>query len=116
MTYASGMTISRRMRARMVRALIISAASLTTAGVVGCGGHSVGTGDGQPRPVRVSVGVDSALACELSGVRSCGHLLACWYEADERVCGYADRAVVGSHDFAYGDWLSPRFAVHSTTT
>ena len=111
-----GMTTSHRMRARVSRALIITTTALTTAGIVGCGGHSGGTGHSQAQPVRVSVSIDSTPACELSGTHSCGHLLACWYEADERVCGYADHAVVGSHDFAYGDWLSPRFAVHSTTT
>ena len=62
--------------------------------------------------VRTSAGVSGERGCELDGSRECGHVLACWIEHPEleRVCGYADQAIPGSTDFAYGDWLSRTFS------
>ena len=67
------------------------------------------------RIARVSVSSGSLLQCELSGVRSCGHVLACWSELDDRVCGWSDQAPASAHGFAYGDWLRREFAPHSTS-
>lgn len=61
-----------------------------------------------------STSVSEQRRCELDGSRMCGHVLACWLEHHdpdpERVCGYADEAVPGSTNFAYGDWLSRTFS------
>jgi hypothetical protein len=113
-----GMTTSHRMRARVSRALIIT----TTAMVMGAGSSLTGTTSDAatvhaPAPHVSTVELSpSVLACELSGTQACGHLLACWYERDDRMCGWADQAPHGAYDFQYGDWLSRDFADHSTTT
>ena len=118
-----GMTTTYRMRARMVRALIITTTALTTAGLAGCGSHSVGTDHDQAHAVtHVSTQVrphyeeDSPQwNCQLDGDRQCGHVPACWTEhklnpwvdeyPDERLCGMADTAALNSDGFVFGDYM-----------
>jgi hypothetical protein len=117
-TYTSGMTLSHCTRhARVVRALVIATTALTTAGLAGCGGHSVGAGHSQAKPAALVSAQsrphyeedDPQWNCQLDGDRQCGHVPACWTEhkvllPDERLCGFADGAAPLSDGWVFGDY------------
>jgi hypothetical protein len=118
-TYHECMTTSKRTRiVRIARAIVLTTTALTTATVVGCGGHSVSTDHShQAKPAAVSVQVrphyeedDPQWNCQLDGDHRCAHVPACWTEhkvslPDERLCGYADGAAPLSDGWVFGDYV-----------